>query len=223
MRAQDIIDRVGRLTHDQAHVRWPVDDLLLYISDAQQQIVQLAPAANSVTDTVALTANQSRQQAPADAVRILSVARNMGTGGNQPGRAIVLTSRAAMDAMDADWHLERDTEVQHWIYNPDEDRRTFYVYPAPSQAVQVEMTWSKVPAPVTSANQTLELSDHHINPVVDWVAYRCFSEDGDYGGNAMRAQQHAQAFTLAMGAKADIFQATNPNMKRRGGEAGGQI
>lgn len=223
MQAQDIIDRVGRLTHDPDHVRWPIDELLLYISDAQQQIVQIAPAANSVTGPVALTASEARQQAPAESLRILALRRNLGASGNRPGSAIVMTSQATLDAMDADWHFERASEVQLWVYNPDEDRSVFWVYPAPSQAVQVEMTYSKIPAPVTAAGQALELSDHYINPVTDWVLYRCFGKDSDYGGNSMRAQQHAQAFALALGAKTQMFQATNPNLKRRGGESGGQI
>jgi len=216
MQASDIIQRAAPLLNDADNVRWEEPELLRYIADAQQQIVDVKPSSNSVTQNITLTAQSTLQNKPATAKQMIRLVRNMGSGGATPGRAIIMTSRESMDAMDVNWHSETGDQVERWIYDPDADRDVFWVYPALSQRAMVEAVYSKNPAStIASPSTALDLGPQYLNPILDWVLYRCFSKDADYGGNLQRAQTHLEAFATNLGVKIQRIMRTNPNFTRR--------
>lgn len=195
MLASDIITRASRILFDNTKVRWPENELLDYISDAQRAIVQLRPDANAKNAVVALVAG-SRQSIPTGGIRLLRVVRNMGSAGTTPGRAIREVSRLALDSERPDWHYTNPSStVEHYTFD-NMDPMRFYVHPsvAASPGTRVELIYSAVPAAVTAANQTLELADQYINPVLDWTLYRAYSKDATYAGNMNRASHHLQSF-----------------------------
>jgi hypothetical protein len=196
MLASDIITRCERILLDNTNVRWPESELIDYINDAMRQIVLFRPDANSKNENVSLVTG-TKQSIPATGIRLLRVVRNMGSSGTTPGKAIREISRLALDAEVDDWHsaANHSTSVSHYVFD-DIDPRTFYVYPglASGQTLNVEIIYSDNPTTVTTAGQTLDLKDHYINPVVDWVLYRAYSKDADFAGNMNRAQAHLQSF-----------------------------
>lgn len=223
MKAADIIARAENILHDVENVRWTTDELLLYASDAEFQVIEVKPTATSVTKTITLKAGNAEQTIPSEAVKMLRLVRNMGQNGDQAGRAIILTSRATLDSMNVDWPRESGNEVEHWIYDPDADRDVFWVTPYPTQNIKVEAVYTKRPVPLTDPNQEMTLGGQYINQVLDWVLYRAFSKDADYGSPAQRAQQHLQAFSQALGIKMQTMQRSDPNITRRGGETMGKV
>lgn len=219
----DIIERAGHILHDEGTVRWKPAELLLYIADAENQIIEVKPTANSVTDNIAIAPNNPLQAIPSDAVKLLRLVRNMGTDGETPGRAIILTSRATLDSLDVEWPRRTGSAIEHWIYDPEGDRDVFWVTPFTTQEVFVEAVYAKRPAALADDQQELTLGDQYINQVLDWVLYRAFSKDAEYGSVPQRAMQHYQAFSTALGVKMQTMQRTNPNITRRGGETMGKV
>lgn len=217
MLVSEILERCGRLLSDPTHVRWAVDELIDYINDAQKQIVLLRPDANSRNEAVALVAG-SKQSLPASGLSLLRVTRNMGADGQTPGRVIYPTLRSALDAETPDWHTKQGQNVQHYIYDPMVDRKTFYVYPSPPAGWYVEIAYSSTPAEVSSETDTLELNDQYINPIIDWVLYRSWAKDAEYAGNVSRAQMHEQAFYNQLGTNNEVAAVTNPTRRVRNAE-----
>ena len=217
MKVSDILDRAGRLLSDPTHVRWAEDELIDYINDAQKQIVLLRPDANSRNESFKLVAG-SRQMIPASGLQLLRIIRNMGENGSTPGRVVYPTLRSALDAETPDWHTRTGAAVQHYIYDPDIDRKVFYVYPSVSGSWHVEISYSSTPVDVTGATDTLELNDQYINPIIDWVLYRAWAKDAEYAGNVQRAQMHEQSFYQQLGVKAESSAMANPTRRVRNAE-----
>ncbi len=221
MLASEIIDRARPILHDNEGVRWPQAELLAYISDAQHQIIEIKPTANAVTARITIQPNRPDQEIPENAQKMLRLVRNV-LANDRPGRGIVLTSRAVMDAMNPEWPSEAGIEVEKWLYDPDSDRSTFWVYPSVMNPVEVEAVYSSLPDPVLLATDQLSLSGRYINQILDWVLFRAFSKDADYAGASQRSMQHLDAFATAMGVKMQQMMRTNPNLTRRGGETMGK-
>lgn len=223
MKGADIIARAEKILHDESSVRWTTDELMLYIGDAEFQVIEAKPTATSVTKNITLSSGNPEQSIPSDAVKMLQLVRNTGFGGDQDGRAIILTSRATLDSMDIDWPRRSGTEIEHWIYDPSADRDVFWVTPYPTQNIKVEAVYTKRPVPLSDDQQDLTLGDQYINQVLDWVLYRAFSKDSDYGSPGQRSQQHLQAFSQALGIKMQTMQRSDPNITRRGGDTMGRV
>lgn len=219
MKVFHILDRAGRLLSDPTHVRWAEAELVDYINDAQKQIALLRPDANSRNESFKL-APGSKQIIPTGGLQLLRITRNMGSNGNEPGRVIYPTLRSALDAETPEWHTRQGAAVQHYIYDPQVDRKVFYVYPSVSGSWYVEISYSSTPqdVPIGNTNADLELNDHHINPIIDWVLYRCWAKDAEYAGNLQRAQMHEQSFYQQLGIKAESSAMVNPTRRVRNSE-----
>src|SRR5690606_33786140 len=139
---------------DTTQVRWPVSELLEYITDAERQIVLVRPDAAPKNEAIRLV-GRSRQEIPIGGIRLLRVGRNMGGAGATPGRAIRSTAREALDNENPDWHTASPAlVVQHYIHENIVPRR-FYVYPSVTgtngqpASCYVEAIYSAIPAKVT--------------------------------------------------------------------------
>lgn len=215
MRVSDILQRAGRQLSDHTHVRWTDAEIIDYINDAQRQIVLLRPDSNSRNESFQL-ASGSKQTLPARSTYLLRVTRNLGSDGNTPGKVIFPTLRSALDSETPDWHTKTGAAVQHYIYDPNVDKKTFYVYP--SADGYIEIVYSTAPDEVSGANDTLDLNDQWINAVLDWVLYRCFSKDSEYSGNAQQAAGYYQRFMEGLQISSVIEQNQNPIRRVRGSE-----
>ena len=49
-----------------------------------------------------------------------------------------------------------------------------------------------------------------MSPILDWVLYRAYSKDAEYGANEARAAASYQAFNSALGAKTQVDAAVAP-------------
>lgn len=215
MRGQDIIDRARPILQDDAGVRWQDSDLLNSVADAQQLIAKHLPESVSITTNLALDAGKTKQSIGANYVRLLRITRNMGEGGANPGAAISPTTREALDAVRMNWNTEQGREVQHFIYDPLTEPKTFYVYPAPRKTLFVEAVLEAVVPTAIASSTTLKVADSWINEVLDWVLYRAFSTDADHGGNLQRALSHGRAFADAIGMEFQTRPAGNINQEVR--------
>jgi len=206
-----ILERVTDTLQDKDNIRWPREELLRYINDAQREIVLQRPDSSLKTVPQLLTANDTRQVLPTDGVRLIEVTRNLVSGGTQPGKAIRLTSREVLDAQVPLWHATTPVAtISHFLFdirNP----RVFYVYPRPTSNVYVETIYSSAPQDLMSENDVLTLDDIYSNAVIAFVLMRAYQKDEDYARNLDAAGMWMQMFNGSIGARTQADGAVNPN------------
>lgn len=192
----DLLRRLGNLMVDEELVRWTEAELIDWINDAASEIVLRRPAARAVSMTTMLEAG-TLQRAPDGSSQILDVVRNIGAG-SAPGRAIRITDRQQLDAIDPEWHSTTAGATRHYMLD-ERAPTTFYVYPPAVDGAQVEMLVAMPPPKVTDASDALDLRPEFISAILNWMMYRCHTKDSEYAQGAV-ATQHYQAFTDAIGA-----------------------
>jgi hypothetical protein len=207
-----LLGKVGILLQDTTNVRWTQNELLGWFNDGQRELVALKPNAYVKLDAVQLAAG-TRQSLPSDGFELVDVVRNMGADGATPGRAIRQVSREILDAQNPDWHsATADAAVKHFTYsilNP----KTFYVYPPQPTSGRgyAEVVYFATPSDVT-VNATVTLDDIYVTALQNYVLYRAYLKDAEYGGNAALSAAYYGQFTAILGAKTAAEAGTNPNL-----------
>ena len=216
---QSVVDRVQKTLQDTTGIRWPVvDELVLWVNDAQREIALLKPDASAKNVTVTLAAG-TKQDIPSDGNRLLRVVRNMSAASSGVGkRAARIVSREVLDAQTPDWHdplvtgdAAHAVVVKHYIYD-EQNPRNFYVYPGVAAAASsfVEIIYSANPVTVAQ-NGNLDIPDIFANAVMNYVLYMAYMKDADYAGNQQRASSHFQLFMASITGKAQLDALTSPN------------
>jgi hypothetical protein len=217
MTAQDVVTRAGYLLNDSgnanavvaANTRWTTDELLLWITDAQREVVVMTPNASAVVEAMPLVAG-TRQTIPAEGWVLLSVKRNL-TASGTPGRSIRQVSQSLLDSYDPEWHTDTPSPTV-WNYTFDmEDRKAFYVYPPNDGTGAVELNYAATPVAVVNLTDTLTLDDVFLGALANYVVYRAILKDAEYAGGASLAPQFYQAFMTAVAAQGTSEQGDSPN------------
>lgn len=212
--ASVILRRFSGLLQDDDHIHWGTPEFLDWLNDAQNEAVILKPNV-SVRNGAVQLAEGTLQSIPSDAIALMKVVRNRGTGGTTPGRAITHTDMAKLDQQAPDWHSAKaDATVKHYMFDV-LDPKHFYVYP-PQPAINrgyVDLICSVNPAPVTGLTDTIKIDDVYQNALLDYCLYRALSKDTENAADIGRADSHYNKFAVAMGARAQGDVALNPNPK----------
>jgi hypothetical protein len=105
------------------------------------------------------------------------------------------------------------------MYDPRQPKE-FFVYPPATTASELEViyadavvghTLSESDLDPTGANATvILLDDIYKSPITDWVLYRAYSKDAEYGANEQRAVSSYNAFNTALGSKTQVDAASAP-------------
>ncbi|MCK2097522.1 DUF6682 family protein [Thauera aromatica] len=209
--AANVISRVSTLLQDTTNIRWPVAELLQYISDAQREIVAFKPDA-CVKTAVSTLAAGTKQALPADGTTLIDITRNMGTNGTTPGRAPRLVTREILDAQNPNWHAGTPAaEVVHYTFDP-QNQKAFYVYPPQPASGQgsLELIYAAAPSEVAQGG-SLQLDDTWMPAIVNYALYRCYSKDAEYAANANLAVAYYQAFNAQMVGRTSAEQAVDVN------------
>ena len=218
---QSVIDRVQTVLQDTTGVRWPVvNELVLWINDAQREIALLKPDASATNTTITLV-DGTKQDIPTGGNRLLKVVRNMSAASNGTGkRAVRLVDAEVLNGQTPDWHdpsvsgdAAHTNIVKHYVYE-EQNPRNFYVYPGVSGDAYLEIVYSSNPVTVSQSGN-LTIPDIFANAVLNYVLYMAYMKDAEYAGNQQRAQSHYQLFNTSVIGKAQIDAVTNPNIERR--------
>lgn len=208
-----LIEKVARIIQDQSNIRWPQAELLADLNDAQREVVLYKPQASVKNVSVVLTAGQTKQSLPADAIQLIEVVRNMGADGSTPGDAIRITSREVLDAQVPTWHTDANAagKIRHYCFDA-RDPKTYYVYPkAPATAWYIEAIYSAAPADCVLGG-TIQIDDIYANALLNLMLYRAYSKDADYAQNTTLAAAYYQAALAQLGVKSQNEVAQNPNL-----------
>ena len=190
-----VISRVTALIQDPTNVRWPLAELLAYLSDGQREVCLLKPDACAKTAAVSLVAD-TRQTIPADGVLIIDITRNL-VGGRRAPRVI---TRELLDVQTPSWHSATpEAEVKYFTFDP-QNQRAFYVYPPNDGTGSLEVVYALSP-PELGDGDALQLDSVWMPALVNYVMYRCYSKDAEYAANANLAVAYYQAFTNLLAGK----------------------
>lgn len=209
--AKTITDKASIFLADASQSRWLPSELLGWLNDGQAEICALVPNANPSTSTIVLSAG-AKQTAPADALYVNGFIRNMGVGGTTPGGIIRQVTRNFLNSFIVNWaNATSSTVVTHVAYDPADSNVDFYVYP-PQPATgmsSIEIVYSKIPTAISLITDVITIRDIYANALLDYVLYRAFGKDSEYGNQSDRSQIHYKMFSQALSIKYTIEKAEN--------------
>jgi hypothetical protein len=216
MIASDIINRVRDVANDPINgsdgVRWLNAELMLYISDGQEFIVNKRPDASAQDVVVTLVAG-TKQALPAGSIFLLDVYRNI-TGG-APGRVVRYIDRDMLDQQNPNWHSATNNGfIQHVMY----DERVplqFFTYPPATAGQQIEISAAEQPTDVVNLTDSLTIATAYREALLSYTLMRCFMKDTEANG-MQKAMMHMQALSNALGIKLVSDQAQSPDLTNRG-------
>lgn len=192
--AQTLISRAAYVLEDTGNATWSRAELLGWLNEGQTQVVAYAPGANTDRGTLPLAAG-TQQTLPTDTLVLVDIPRNAN------GPAVRLVSREMLDAGPYDWHTATPSAVvKNYVYDPN-DQYNFYVFPPNNGAGQVVIVYARVPSPITTETQAIELDDSYQTAILNYMLYRAYSKDTDYADGASRAPAFFAAFKDAIAAR----------------------
>jgi len=221
-----VLGRVSQVLQDTDNVRWPIAasgnvpaELVNWLNDGCREVVLYKPDANSIDENMALVAG-TKQMLPADAIRLLDVPRNMGTGGSTVGRAIKKLPRKVLDDQNPNWHtMTPSASIIHYMVDENSpkdlaaNKLTFYVYPPASVPTYVEIIYSKIPATAVAGDAALPVNEIYTNAVINYILFRALSKDAEYTANVQQAAAYYQLFANEMGVSVSNDKAADASRK----------
>ena len=201
--ARDIIMRAQTALQDPDGVRWPAVELVQHLNDAQREVIRVRPDQKCTTTAVAL-ASGYRHTIPAEAAALMDVPNNS-TGRR---RRISKVDTIQLDSVAPDWRSRAgSTEIVHFMHDLREPR-VFQVYP-PAANAQVDLLYSlyptDVPAPTGAAWTTVtgdvDLSTSWRDALLNFVLFKAYSKDAEFGGNSQLAASYLALFNAAVGSQ----------------------
>jgi hypothetical protein len=198
-----------------AGTRWTNEELIGWLNEAYQAIVQIKPDASAINTSVDLVAG-TRQEIPSDGMRLIDVVRNTATASQKMG--IMVTTRRSLDTTRRSWHGDTPSiDIEQYMFD-DQDPTRFYVYPPAVVGAEVELIYSSTPSPhdITQGldglkDEAIRLNDSYAPVITDYILYRAYSKDAEHAANLNRAQMHMQAYMGALGQKIEVARAISPN------------
>lgn len=233
--AQSIVHRATDLLQDQTSVRWPANELVRWLNDAQRAIVKIRPDSMNTTATMTLSAGtrQSLSSATANAAgnaaltpapsKLIEITRNMASASTK--RAVRLVPRQILDAQTPGWHaLTGVIDILHYMFDP-RDPKTFYVYPPALVTSQLEVMYAAYPTDIvepadgalyTAVSGNVSLPDIYADDLLNLVMARAYMKELEGAGNSERAAGYMALVKASLGEEIAATMAVQPQMKPGG-------
>jgi hypothetical protein len=218
----DVISRVEAILQD-TNIRWPRVELQKWLNESYLSIVLLRPDANAVCATFTCAAGTKQDLTASSggfpsALRLLDITRNVLSSSNK--KVVRVVARSVLDDQRPSWHSETQSiNIQHYTYDPRQPKQ-FYVYPPATNTAELEVVYADAPGshsmteaqldPDGSHAEVIKLDDIYLSPITDWILYRAYSKDAEYGANEQRAAAAFQTFNAAIGTKTQVDAAVSP-------------
>lgn len=192
----------SRLTQlgDADGVTWDNRTLCIALNQAISILLTMradATLKRSVIDLV----EDSRQQLPADGLKLIKVIRNI-NGDGSVGQAIRVVQMDDLNAIHALWHTAKGNVIHEYCFDP-LSPKTFYVYPSPSIGIRlsVEIEYCALPAPITeqTLDELLPFDAIFDQAVIELMLYKLLSGDNQQGRNNTQHYQNALSILQIQG------------------------
>lgn len=205
-----VLQQVSQTLQDPDQIRWNHSELAGYLNDGQIEIITKRPDLKTARITFT-PVDGAVQQIPSNALALMDVTQNA-TGRK---RALTKVDQLLIEAVQRDWQgLPAATEFVHFMHDPREPRR-FLLYPPAKAGGAVVLLCSMYPTPVTVtstlvppgfppifwAQGNIDVPDEFANALRDYILYRAYSKDAEFGGNAQLSASYFQLFNAALGAQ----------------------
>lgn len=233
VKVTEVLQRAIWLLQDEGNDRWTVDELVQWFNDAQTAMQNMRPDTTSVLTSLQLAPGafqnlmDSSLNLPRKPAKLLKVVRNTSTAGRR--RAIRLVSRDLMDVTNPDWESDPpQTDCVNYMIDTNFPA-CFWVYPAapdPSPlipAMQVELHYSAEPQKIDPPGEgktwkdvvgDVSVRDRFAMILPDYIVYRAYLKDAEFGGNGSRAQTHFEVFQTALQADMQGTLVGQPSLKQ---------
>lgn len=222
--ASATVRRATDILQDPTSIRWPVDELVRWLNDAQRAITKVRPDALNTTTSMTLAAG-SRQDLDNAALtplpaKLIEITRNLAA--TSAKRAVTKVERHILDRQIPGWHaMTPSVNVDHYMYDV-RDPKTFYVYPPATALAQLEVMYSAYPTDITepapggtfaSVTGNLVLPDIYADDVLNLLLARCYNKDAEYTANAALADKYMAMAVASLGAEIKATLAVAPQAK----------
>lgn len=207
MLASVLVDEVATILNDMQpgyeHTRWPVPELLNYLSEAINAIVGAKPSLFSTVVQISL-APGSTQRLPDEYSKLIDIHFNINSDGSEGPNVLpgVYALQQAFQKPDC----PSNALVEVYSAYPGSDRFFWVDPPIPrgmTYIPKVEALVMLAPQPITSASQPVlfpgSSTQLYQGALVDWMLYRCFAKDMESATSAENAQAHLKAFQSYLG------------------------
>ena len=193
---QTLIDGVqATQLNDSEKIAWSETLLMSALNQALAILTLVRPDATAKVHEFNCVAG-TRQNLPADGLRLLKVVRNI-TAGGAIGRAVRLVNISDLDSISPNWHAEtpKDT-VKEYMFD-ERSPKWFYVYPPAQASVKLEIEYSAQPTEITDLSQPLPVDMVYMQPLQEFILYKLLSGEGGQG----QGMQHYNTGMSLLGAK----------------------
>jgi len=200
-----VLQQVSQTMQDPEQIRWNYSELARYLNDGQIEIITKRPDLKTARITFT-PVDGAVQQIPSNALALMDVTHNA-TGRK---RALTKVDQLLIEAVQRDWQsLPAATEFVHFMHDPREPRR-FLLYPPAKAGGAVVLLCSMYPTPVVQELSfdfapisfgNIDVPDEFANALRDYILYRAYSKDAEFGGNAQLSASYFQLFNAALGAQ----------------------
>ena len=232
---QAVFERVVFLLQDDTSIRWTANELVDWFNDAQTSTQALRPDSTEEFTSIQLVPGsyQDLSQRSADllnpSTKLIKITRNTAIEGRR--RVIRLVPRfQVMDVVKANWESSPPaTDAVNYMTDPNLPN-VFWVYPpAPVPSPQaarddgggVLFRHAHAAGPDEPCGQDVarratinfSVKDRFMIPLVDYILYRAYLKDAEFGGNGSRAQTHFQQFQNALQADQQGTMLAQPKAK----------
>lgn len=200
----EVLTRTDELLNDRTRIRWPAISRCGWCVDALREMLINRPEAMTINSSFTLTANSVAQALPTGYLRLVDVIRNTN------GAPVSVVTRNEMDMHRPEWMQDNATSaVRHYMIDQ-QNPRAFWVWPKPATAFSIDATMLAEPPTSVAVDGSLPVESTYLPAIVDYVAYRAYSEDAEDSFNADRALAHRDVFLAAIGASRSNEPVTTP-------------
>jgi hypothetical protein len=202
--AQSIIQRAQDVLQDSAGTRWGAPELVRHLNDGQREITRLRP--DQVAWTYPITLGAGHIHMLSSSYQALIDIPNNSTGKKL---RITKVDMLQLDAVEPGWRGRAQTnEVKHFMHDL-RDPRVFQVYPPVLNGTQVDAVVAEYPTDVgvpsgaafTTVSGNISLPDHWADALLNFVLFKAYSKDAEYGGNTQIAAGYLGLFNAAIGSQ----------------------
>lgn len=185
----DVLSDVRDLVQDNSTpYRYDDADLVRKFNQVLRRAVILRPDLFTEIVTINCVAG-SLQQCPVDSVRLMDVLTN------SVGAAVKQVNQEVIDLMVPDWETLPAGPATNWMRYPRDPNR-FYVYPAASASLPLQIIYAKCPALLTTAS-TVPMQDVYMPVLVDGVCWVVEAVDAEHVESG-RAKMFKDSFTESL-------------------------
>lgn len=192
---------------DENHIRWTRPELLEYFNAGQRAVAQARP--DQVVQDVEIALEAGWQQTlPEGTLALIDISSNA-TG--QHGR-ITKVKQWQIDAIVGNWRaMPQSLAVLHYMHDirvPSE----FLVYPPARAGALVRAQVAALPSDLGSESGDPSLPLLWLDALRNYMLFRAWSKDAEFGGNTQLAAAHLQLFNNALGVQAQASTQVAPTV-----------